>query len=80
VFIIWRALDELRREGVSSGDIIRMIIVNLNGTWTITQLLSFRKIMKKSEWESCPEMASAYDRVIFLYKSVGNAKASTSDK
>jgi len=47
-----------------------MITVNLNETWTVIQLISFRKVMGKLEWESHPEKAIAYSRMINLYKDV----------
>lgn len=59
---------KLKQEGISPGDIIRMIIVNLNGTWVMLQLLYFKKIMEKSEWEFHPERATAYSRIISLFK------------
>lgn len=66
--ITQETFHELAQKNVSPGDIIRMIIANLNGTWTITQLLCFRKIMQKSEWESNPKKAIPYDRMISLFK------------
>lgn len=75
----WDITDEtfrkLKREDVSPGDILRMITVNLNGTWTITQLISFRKIMDKKEWESDLGKAIAYDRMISLFKYVKEKRA-----
>jgi hypothetical protein len=59
---------KLKQKGVSPGDIIRMITVNLNGTWTMVQLLYFKKIMEKSEWESHPEKVTPYSRIISLFK------------
>lgn len=55
-------------QAVLPGDIIRMITVNLNGTWSMVQLLYFKKIMKKLEWETHPERATAYNRIISLFK------------
>jgi len=66
------------KQDVSPGDILRMITINLNGTWTITQLLSFRKIMDKSEWESNPEKAIAYNRMISLFEYVKKKRADAS--
>jgi len=66
--ITQETFHELGQKNVSPGDIIRMIIANLNGTWTITQLLCFRKIMQKSEWESNPKKAIPYNRMISLFK------------
>jgi len=45
-----------------------MITVNLNGTWTMIQLLYFEKIIEKSEWEEHPEKATPYSRMISLFK------------
>jgi hypothetical protein len=59
---------ELKQKGVSPGDVIRMITVNLNGTWTMIQLLYFRKIMEKAEWELHPERATPHSRMISLFK------------
>lgn len=66
---------DLKREKVSPGDIIRMITVNLNETWTMTQLLFFRKIVDKLEWESDPEKADPYKTIISLFKYIEEARA-----
>lgn len=59
----------LQEAGVSKGDIIRMVTVNLNGTWAITQLACFNKWVKESEWKSDPNRYFAYRKIISLYLS-----------
>jgi hypothetical protein len=66
---------ELKRKGVSPGDIIRMITVNLNGTWSLTQLLYFRKIMARLEWESDPQKAAPYRKMISLFRYIEKSRA-----
>lgn len=72
--ITYETFLELKRKGVSPGDIIRMITVNLNGTWTMVQLLLFRKIMPKSEWESDAQKAAPYRRMIYLFRYMQRGK------
>jgi hypothetical protein len=36
--------EELKKEGITSGTLIRMGTVNLSGSWSITQMLYFQKI------------------------------------
>jgi hypothetical protein len=59
---------KLRKENVVSGDIIRMLTVNLNDTWTMIQLLDFRRMFEKSQWKSHPEITKPYRRMIELYE------------
>lgn len=68
--------EELNQKGVFPGDVLRMVTVNLSGTWTITQLLLFRKIMERSEWESHPEKAKPYNRMISLFRYLGENRVS----
>lgn len=61
---------ELKQKGISPGDIIRMITVNLNGTWTMIQLLYFERIIEKSEWETRPKLATPYSRMTSIFKDL----------
>jgi hypothetical protein len=59
---------KLRKNDVLPGDIIRMITVNLSGSWSQTQLLTFKKILRKAEWESDTIKALPYSKMIYLFK------------
>jgi hypothetical protein len=75
--------DALRKERVSKGDIIRMVTVNLNGTWSLTQLACFRKLVNESEWTSNVQKYSDYRKMIRLYTSFRDGKSikkTTEDK
>jgi hypothetical protein len=64
---------ELKNE-VEPGDIIRAVTANLNGTWSLLQLLHFKKLMKRSDWEKSYVLRQPYSKVISLFENVEEDK------
>jgi len=59
--------EKLKQEKINRGDILRIITADLNGAWSLIQLIDFRKIVDKSEWVSNPEKALGYERMLSLF-------------
>jgi hypothetical protein len=64
---------ELKKE-VETGDIIRAVTANLNGTWSLIQLLHFKKLMKRSDWENNYALRQPYSKAISLFENVEEDK------
>jgi hypothetical protein len=60
--------EKLKNEKINRGDILRVITADLNGAWSLIQLINFEKISTKSEWVSNPKKAVGYKRMLDLFK------------
>jgi len=62
-----KTFQELRKEKVQPGDIIRMVTVNLNNSWTITQMACFKILTKKADWQRNSRRYFAYRKMISFF-------------
>lgn len=62
--------EELKQKDLQKGDIIRMIIVNLNGSWIIVQLARLHLLAKKKLWQQNVASFREYRQIFDLFQYI----------